>query len=54
MKIDKNDFLDSQGNFYEWKADGFIHFALIELAGKNHTLKIDEPVYYYRQSGVPR
>ena len=48
MKIDKNDFLDSKGNFYKAKADGFIHIALVELAGKNHILKIDEPLYYYR------
>ena len=54
MKIDKNDYLDSMGNFYLEKADGFIHFSLIELAGKNHTLKIDEPLYYYRYFGVPR
>ena len=41
MKIDKNDFLDGKGNFYKWKADAFIHFSLVELAGKDHIMKID-------------
>ena len=54
MKIDKNDFLDSKDEFYKSKADGFIHIALVELAGKNHVLKIDEPVYYYRYHFVKR
>ena len=29
MKLDFNDFLDINGNFYIAKADAFIHFGLI-------------------------
>jgi len=47
MKLDFNDFLDINGNFYTAKADGFIHYGLIELAGKKHVLRLDEPVYFY-------
>ena len=49
MKIDPKDFLDKNGNFYTAKADAFIHYALVELAGKEHILKVDEPVYFYNR-----
>lgn len=47
MKIDPIDYFDSQGQYYVEKPDAFIHYALVELAGKEHTLKVDEPLYYY-------
>ena len=47
MKIDRNDFLNPNGEFYIWKADAFILFSLSEMAGKKHQKKIDEPVYFY-------
>lgn len=47
MKIDPLDYLDSNNKFYIEKPDAFIHFALAQLAGKEHIVKVDEPVYYY-------
>lgn len=47
MKLDFNDFLDINDNLYIAKADKFIHYGLIELAGKKHVLKLSEPVYFY-------
>ena len=52
MKIDFNDYLDINGNYYTAKPDAFIHYALIELAGKKHILKIDQPVYYYNRRSL--
>ena len=52
MKIDPTDFLDKNGNFYVEKADAFIHFSLVELAGPNHLKKLDEPVYYYDEGAL--
>ena len=50
MKLDSNDFLDINGNFYTAKADAFIHYGLIQLAGKKHVLRLNEPVYFYNQN----
>ena len=49
MKIDPTDFLDINGNYYVEKADAFIHFSLVELSGKKHTVKINQPVYSYNE-----
>ena len=46
-KIDKTDFLDKNFKYYRKKSDAFIHYALVELAGTDHMVKIDEPVYFY-------
>ena len=54
MKLDFNDFLDINGNFYTAKADGFIHYGLIELAGKKHVLKLKEPVYFYHSDTLTK
>jgi len=34
MKLDTNDFYDSKGNYFVEKSDKFIHYGLVELAGK--------------------
>ena len=47
MKIDPIDFVDSKGKYYIEKADTFVHFSLVQLAGKQRIIKIDQPVYYY-------
>ena len=41
MKIDQKDFLNTDGEFYYWKADAFILISLSEMAGKRHQKKID-------------
>ena len=51
MKIDAADFLDEQGDFYQWKSDSFIQFALVELAGPRRIRFVDEFVYFYWQAG---
>ena len=52
MKLDFNDFLDINGNFYTAQADGFIHSGLVQLAGKKHVLRLDEPVYHYNRDSL--
>ena len=54
MKIDPTDYLDINGHFYTAKADGFIHYPLVELAGEKHLAKVDEFVYYYNFKANPR
>lgn len=33
--------------YHKYNSDGFIYSALVELAGPNHILFVDELVYYY-------
>ena len=47
MKIDDEDFKDSQGKFYKWASDLYMHYSLVELAGPNHYKYLDEVFYYY-------
>ena len=49
MKLDFEDFLDINGNFYTMKADALIHYGLVEMATNKHILKIKEPLYLYKR-----
>lgn len=42
---EKND----KTNFHLYASDSFIYNALVELSGINHTLFVDEVVYYYER-----
>ena len=50
MKIPTTYFYDSsKAKYHLWAADRFTMYALVELAGRDHTKYLDQIMYFYNQ-----
>lgn len=47
MKIDHNDWKTNQGEICHWASDRYIIYALMELAGIQHTKFFNILLYFY-------
>ena len=47
MKLDRSKWIDRKQKYYEWAADRFVIYGLLELSGPSYTKFEDILPYFY-------